>query len=303
MTRGDDLAALVTAHWPGARLLAAKPLIGGVSAQVYRLDVADASGHASAHVLRVHGPAHGGHDADLEFALLRALHDLGLPVPRPVAVDTSRTLLDHAYLLLGFVDGTVEIAPGTEGTCFTAMARTLARIHGVPTVTLPKLPLRIDPVPELLDFLPADEVWRDFRVFLERIGSSPFEGAPVLLHGDFWPKNIVWRGGAIAAVIDWEDAALGDPLSDVACTCLELRYLYGRDGAVRFLDAYGTHAPGGEHRFALWQAYVAAAAQRFMAGWGLEPAREAHMRATALASLGEAASRLMAPQGEGRAGA
>jgi aminoglycoside phosphotransferase (APT) family kinase protein len=38
----------------------------------------------------------------------------------------------------------------------------------------------------------------------------------VLLHGDFWPGNALWRDGALVAILDWEDAAIGDPLADVA---------------------------------------------------------------------------------------
>jgi len=41
------------------------------------------------------------------------------------------------------------------------------------------------------------------------------QNKPVLLHGDFWPGNVLWKDGRIAAVIDWEDAALGDPLADL----------------------------------------------------------------------------------------
>jgi aminoglycoside phosphotransferase (APT) family kinase protein len=35
-----------------------------------------------------------------------------------------------------------------------------------------------------------------------------------LLHGDYWPDNTLWRDGRLVCVIDWEDAALGDPLAD-----------------------------------------------------------------------------------------
>jgi len=35
--------------------------------------------------------------------------------------------------------------------------------------------------------------------------------APVLVHGDFWPGNILWQQNQLAGVIDWEDAMLGEP--------------------------------------------------------------------------------------------
>ena len=44
----------------------------------------------------------------------------------------------------------------------------------------------------------------------------PRPNPPALLHGDYWPGNILWKDGRLAAVIDWEDACLGDPLVDLA---------------------------------------------------------------------------------------
>ena len=54
------------------------------------------------------------------------------------------------------------------------------------------------------------------------------------MHGDFWPENVVWNGAAIAGIIDWEDAAVGDPLSDVATARVELRYKFGAPSMQRF---------------------------------------------------------------------
>jgi aminoglycoside phosphotransferase (APT) family kinase protein len=92
--------------------------------------------------------------------------------------------------------------------------------------------------------------------------------------------------------LDWEDAAYGDPLSDVACTALELRYVVGADGAERFLQAYQDLKTLDRPRLALWQLYVAAAAHHAMGSWGLDADREAHMRKTALTAIREA-SRLV----------
>jgi aminoglycoside phosphotransferase (APT) family kinase protein len=47
----------------------------------------------------------------------------------------------------------------------------------------------------------------------------------VLLHGDFWPGNVLWKEDRLVAVIDWEDAALGDPLADFANSRLEIQQL------------------------------------------------------------------------------
>ena len=60
----------------------------------------------------------------------------------------------------------------------------------------------------------------------------------MLLHGDFWPGNILWRYGQLVAVIDWEDAALGDPLADVANSRLEILWAFGIDAMQSFTHYY-----------------------------------------------------------------
>ena len=47
--------------------------------------------------------------------------------------------------------------------------------------------------------------------------NAPPEPRPtVVCHGDFHGGNIIMRGGELAGVIDWQNATIGDPASDVA---------------------------------------------------------------------------------------
>jgi aminoglycoside phosphotransferase (APT) family kinase protein len=48
------------------------------------------------------------------------------------------------------------------------------------------------------------------RSVLEKAWPFPQRNASVLLHGDFWPGNTLWKDGQLVAIIDWEDAASGD---------------------------------------------------------------------------------------------
>lgn len=50
-----------------------------------------------------------------------------------------------------------------------------------------------------------------------------WEGAPVLVHADLHPLNLIVRDGAVAAVIDWGGMGAGDPALDLICgwTALE----------------------------------------------------------------------------------
>lgn len=273
---------------PGATLNGVARLTGGVSADVHRLDIRLADGSPYRAVLRVHGETHCGHSAHLEFQLLEALVRSGLPVPRPLGFAENSERLGHPYVLIDFVEGSSEIKAQDLATCIGRMAEMLVAVHRTRTADLPSLPLRIDPIPELFEFLKGDNDWSDLRAKLTKLDDTAYTGTPVLLHGDFWPENLIWSDGRIAAILDWEDAAVGDPLSDVACTCLELRYLVGDKGMSEFKNAYAKHGRIDQARLSLWLLYVAAAALKHMGDWGLAPSREANMRREAIETLRQA---------------
>lgn len=283
----DEIAAVIAGRFPDARLRSVQRLKGGVSAEVYRVDLHLADGSDQSVVLRAMGKS--GLESAQEYALLTSLHEIGIPTPRPFGFDDSRHHVDATYVLMAFVDGSSDIPADMTGPRIALMAEALAVVHKVPVSALPQLPERLDPLQQLADFLPTGEAWRPLRDHCVALGSSVYEGAPVLLHGDFWAQNLIWNAGRIAAILDWEDAAVGDPLSDVACAILELRYLFDEAQIGPFLATYQHHAAVDPQRLALWQVYVASAAQCFMGGWELEPSREAHMRQTALRQIREAA--------------
>ncbi|MGT5522875.1 phosphotransferase family protein, partial [Escherichia coli] len=60
----------------------------------------------------------------------------------------------------------------------------------------------------------------------------------VLLHGDFWPGNVLWKDGQLVAVIDWEDAQIGDPLADLGNSRLEILWASGSEAMHSFTRHY-----------------------------------------------------------------
>ena len=284
--------------YPDAELTDCDRLEGGVSADVYRIDFRVAGKDIAPVVLRCHGDSHGGHAAQLEYELLKALYEAGLPVPQPLLVDDSCGVLSDPFLVIGFMAGSAKFPAAELPARVPRLAQALAQIHNARPCNLPTLPQRLDPLPELFEFMPEGEEWQDLIAYLRTLEKTSYTGPQCLLHGDYWPENILWQDGDISAVLDWEDAALGDPLSDVAAARVELRYLHGSDVMEQFSNAYAEYAPVDTNRLALWQIYVAAAAHCYMGHWGLAPEREAHMRREALASMREAAAQLMASPSE-----
>ena len=290
----ENYQAIASRVFPGADLLNVERLQGGVSAEALRFDLGSANGDINRFVLRLHGAHYSGHTAALEHRLLQVLHESGVPVPRPLFVDANGSLVGDPFVMIEFNDGTSSIPAKQADHHINQMAEALAAIHDLPTLELPALPLRTDPLAELHQFLPRGHKWARLTAYLDSREDTEYLGEPHLLHGDFWPGNLIWKDQSIAAILDWEDAALGDPLSDVACTQLELRYKFGKQSMADLANCYARHRAIEPDRLALWQIYVAGAAQRFMGNWGLEPELEAHMRSEALNTIQEAGDKLMA---------
>lgn len=174
----DVHAGIVAGLFPHADLDRVVRLTGGVSADVHRLDLKLTDGSTTSLVLRAHRESHSGHAAGLEYQLLQALHGRGLAVPEPLLVDVSGSRLPDPYLLIEFIEGTSEIPIAQQGRYIDLMADTLATIHALPTVDLPTLPMRIDPLPELLDYLPQGDEWNELRAFLHSLSGTSYREQP-----------------------------------------------------------------------------------------------------------------------------
>jgi aminoglycoside phosphotransferase (APT) family kinase protein len=116
----------------------------------------------------------------------------------------------------------------------------LARIHRVdlPLPDAAFLPPPAGDLPELpANAHPAFEAQR-VHAALKAAWPVAQRNKSTLLHGDYWPGNILWHDGQLAAVIDWEDAAFGDPLVDFAIARLDLLWIFGREALEGFSQQY-----------------------------------------------------------------
>lgn len=288
-----NFSALIEHWFEDASLQRVTPLHGGVSAEVHRVDLLLGNQTPFSLVVREHGSQHSGHPVAIEHALLSALVELGLPVPRVLFADTTGAFSNNPFLALDFIEGDTILVPEQLEPRIDQAATLLATIHQQSITSLPDLPQRVDPLPEIFEFWPGGKEWRPLKHFLESAVLPLYPSTLQLLHGDFWPGNLVWHNNQIRAAIDWEDAAIGDPMSDLAASRLEFRYLVGQSGMRAFTACYEQHQPIDWPRLALWQVYVAAAAQHYMGEWGLPKDRENHMRNVALTTIREAASSLL----------
>jgi aminoglycoside phosphotransferase (APT) family kinase protein len=65
---------------------------------------------------------------------------------------------------------------------------------------------------ELAGTVDADAATRAWEAALE---APPWGGAPVWVHGDLLPGNLLVRGGRLTGVIDWAGVGVGDPACDL----------------------------------------------------------------------------------------
>ena len=258
-----EIEELIQPYAAGARVLDATPLAGGLRNTNYRIQL---SSQAEPVVLRLYSADPSA--CPREMALTR-LVERTVPVPHILHAEPEATV---PWALVSWIDGIrfdqfmlTATEPQVEAAADSA-GRVLAAIHtyqfprsgffsGDLGIAAPFGPddswssllegwlvrgragarLGAELTPRLLQFI-ANNAWR-----MEALG-----GQTSLLHADYKPWNLLLKGNAIAAVLDWEFAFCGSPLNDIG---IFLRYsatlppVY-RTGFVKgYLDAGGDLPP------------------------------------------------------------
>src|SRR5205807_4967332 len=75
----------------------------------------------------------------------------------------------------------------------------------------------------LMERAPSELTGQAPRLAALLVERQPIPGSPVLVHGDSHFGNMLFDGGRVAAVVDWEIAQLGQPL--LALCCLSLPHI------------------------------------------------------------------------------
>ncbi len=174
------------------------------------------------------------HDMVREHRVMAALQETAVPVPEMYAVCADAAVIGAPFYVMELVDGipyrSVEeleaLGAARTRAIGERMVNTLADLHDVapesvgladfgrPQGFLARQVRRWATQRESSrsrDLVGADDLERLLREGL------PQESAPAIVHGDYRLDNLlVDPGDEIGAVVDWEMATLGDPLTDVA---------------------------------------------------------------------------------------
>lgn len=181
-------------------------------------------------------------DLASEFETLKVLMDVGLPVPKPMWLDRTGSLIGVPGFLMGRVPGQSPTAGLFEKGLFAecssqerhAMMLQAAEFHGhlralsIGQALVPHLARRgegVDPLDRELSWWVAEARFgsgRDIsQADLSRIAArlsdiQPRAYQPVLVHGDAQFANLMYVDRRISGVIDWEFAYVGYNECDVA---------------------------------------------------------------------------------------
>jgi aminoglycoside phosphotransferase (APT) family kinase protein len=174
------------------------------------------------------------HDMAREHRVMSALCVTAVPVPRPVLYCADTEVLGAPFYVMEQVDGVAprgaaDLVPlGTERTrtIGLSLVDTLVELHAVGPAAV-----------GLADFgRPEGFLDRQLRRWHRQLDASrsrevaaldtlgarlrdtvPRSPDPVILHGDYRLDNVLVDGeDRVRAVLDWEMATLGDPLTDLA---------------------------------------------------------------------------------------
>jgi aminoglycoside phosphotransferase (APT) family kinase protein len=158
---------------------------------------------------------------------------LPLPTPTPVRIGKPSRLFEHTWTIARWVDGDpADHAPITRVDAAETLAEFLRALHVRAPADAPANPTRGIPLAELRE----EEVHASAREVWEKALAAPvWHGAPLWLHGDLHPANVVVRDGTLAGVIDFGELCAGDPATDLSAAWI----LLPAGAASRFFDAYG----------------------------------------------------------------
>lgn len=230
---GEAVTAFLDSHGLGSGPLEYERIGEGQSNLTYRI----VRGELEMILRRGPRPPHpkSAHDMVREARLQRALGEVGVKVPRILAICEDDALLGVPFYVMEFLDGVVitdEIpeqlssAQQRRATAFAAVD-TLAQLHSVDVTQ-----------GSLASFgRPEGYLNRQVRLFTSLWAQNTRRSVPEVItvgewlaanvpesqsssvvHGDFRIGNLMFEPTApakVSAILDWEMATLGDPLADL----------------------------------------------------------------------------------------
>jgi aminoglycoside phosphotransferase (APT) family kinase protein len=261
---------------PDGQVTRVRPLRGGISSSVHLVHLEDTVGERHAVVVRRYGEYWQRVDPAAcarEFQLLEVLARSSFPAPRPLLLDAEGGPFGAPTVVMTRLPGRPLLAPRDLASYLRQLAHTLVELHKQPTHELEFLPDQAAMVTRVLGQRtetddPLQRAIREAAVAeWSRIARS--EARRVLVHGDYWPGNLLWVRGRLIGVVDWEQPRLGDLAKDVATCRGDLWVLFGQAAADDFLSEYERAAGVKVNDLAFWDLLISSWAVPEMEEWAV----------------------------------
>ncbi len=189
------------------------------------------------------------HAIEREYRILHALQGTGVPVPRVHALCEDESVIGVAFYLMDFVEGRIfrdatlpEVPAPERAAYFMAANEVLARLHRVDWRALglhdfgrhegyySRLIQRWTRQYKAARTAPLEAMEQLARWLPQHVPLGA-DGAALtcITHGDYRIENLMFHPTRpeVVAVLDWELATLGHPLSDLSYNALAWRMLSG----------------------------------------------------------------------------
>lgn len=209
---------------------------GGASNPTYLLTAGD-----SRYVLRKKPPGQllpSAHQVDREYRVMKALGDVGFPVPKMRALCEDPAVIGTSFYVMDFLEGRIfrdarlpGLTPSERTAIYDELNVTLARLHSIDPAAI-----------GLADYgrpgnyfsRQVDRFTKQYRgaettlmpameELIERLPALvPTDETVTIAHGDYRLENVMFHATQpkIIAVLDWELSTLGHPLADIAYNCI-----------------------------------------------------------------------------------
>ncbi|MFE3857896.1 phosphotransferase family protein [Streptomyces griseorubiginosus] len=175
------------------------------------------------------------HDMAREYRVVAALHGTGVPVAAPVGLCEDRSVIGAPFAVVEFVDGTVVrsaqdaalLSADEQRGCALALVDRLAALHAVDPAAVglaefgrPEgyLARQLKRWRGQWDLVRTRETPLVDRLFTALVDQLPTKGPSGIVHGDYRLDNTLLDRAdpeLVRAIVDWEMATLGDPLTDL----------------------------------------------------------------------------------------
>jgi aminoglycoside phosphotransferase (APT) family kinase protein len=248
------MPALIEALAPGGRLVRTRRLRGGLGARMHALTIERADGSRFKASLRRfvrERPSSEPERVAREFETLRLVEKAGISAPRPLLLDVEGRYFGMPALVQSFLPGRPYWPKTDPGPWAAELARGLRTVHAVTPDRFDLTGLHVQLKEEMREstrlklpgLVPGDELMAEVYAVLEAELDRIEWPQPCLVHDDYYPGNTVWLRGKLTGVIDWTDAELGDPRTDVSQCRLDLIVSHGEEAGDAFVEAYQRLAP------------------------------------------------------------